>query len=307
MKCNACGSNVPSNASFCPQCGSFVGADNPQVAAQPQQPQQPFAPEPAAAQPQQPFGAAPSFQQEAYSTAHVVYPQGCIAAAWQDVKESPGWVGRAVLLGIIQCVPILNFFATGYALNWAREVPFGGKTPMSGPIFTGKNFEIGFYAFVIMLLTSLVGSLGAGILGVVPVLGQLAGLVFCVALGAFAALCCVRIGIEGRIGAGFKLADTWSAIMRNPKSFLLVALLPVAVGCVLVAVVTAIAALLSMGSAVPFLFLSGDIAFALFSLFVLVGTLILYVACCMLTMAATLVAYRALAHWVGRHAPEWIR
>lgn len=303
MNCNACGSNVPENASFCPQCGTFVGAREQQAA----QPQQPFG-EPAAGQPQQPFSNAAPYQAGTSSSgARVVYPQGCIAAGWQDVKDSPGWLGRTVLLGVVQCIPILNFFAMGYALNWAREVPFGGRTQMNGPIFTGKNFEIGFYSFVIMLVASLVASLGASILGIVPIVGQLAGFVFGVCLGAFSALCCVRMGIEQRIGGGFKVSDTWKAIMRDPKSFLLVALLPVVVGCILVAVVTAVAGLFGMGSAIPFLFFHGDITFALFSLLVLVGTLVLYVACCMLTMAATLVTFRALAHWVGRHAPEWIR
>ncbi len=323
MNCLSCGSHVPENASFCPQCGAFVaaGATGGQAQPQPQQPpggsdawpqpQQPGA-SGAWSQPQQPNAWAqpqpqPDFTSASQSRAGgPVYAQGCIAAAWKDVKDSPDWLSRTALLGIIQCVPILNFFALGYALNWSREVPFGGKSPMPAKIFSGANFEIGFYAFVITLVFSLVGSLGAGILAIVPLIGALAGAVFAAGLAAVACLCCVRMGIKQRFGAGFELGAVWNGIMRSLGAFLAAALLPVIVAGVTVAVVTAVGGFLGMGMSVPFMFIHADIAVALVGLLVIVGGLILYVASCVVVMTATLVTDRALAHWVGRFASEWI-
>ncbi len=294
MNCASCGFPVPENASFCPQCGAFAGACAPQPEPAPQ-PQQPFAsaPQPQPATPQPAPGSA-------------LYEKGCIAAAWQDVRESPEWLSRTAILGIIQCVPILNFFAAGYALNWAREVPFGGKTPMPKKIFSGENFEIGFYSFVIVLLFSLVGSLAAGILAIVPVIGALAGALLGVGLAAMACLCCVRVGIKQRFGAGFELGVVWACIMRNPGSFLAAALIPIVAASVLVSLACAVGALLGMGTVVPFMIVDGGIAFAIVGVMALVGSLVLYVICCVLVMAATLVTDRALAHWVGRYASEWI-
>ena len=72
-----------------------------------------------------------------------VYAKGCLSAAWEDIKTTPGYVGKLVVLGLIMCVPILNFVVAGYLLHWAREVPFGGRTPMPPKYVTGKNFEYG--------------------------------------------------------------------------------------------------------------------------------------------------------------------
>ncbi len=106
----------------------------------------------------------------------VVYAKGCLGAAWEDIKTSPGWVGRTLILGLIMCVPILNFVVAGYYLNWAREVPFGGKTPKPASYVSGKNFEMGFYAFVVSLVVGLVFGFVGGILGLIPFLGALINL-----------------------------------------------------------------------------------------------------------------------------------
>ena len=172
-------------------------------------------------------------------------------------------------------------------------------------IFSGSNFEIGFYSFVITLVFSLVGSLGAGILGIVPILGGLAGLVFAIGLAAMACLCSVRMAMKQRIGEGFQLQQVWTAIMRSPWSFLAAALLPVVAACVLVMAVTTLGGVLGMGTMVPLVFVSADIAALLFVLAATFVGLALYVVCCILVMTAMLVADRALAHWVGRYASEW--
>ncbi|MBR5259212.1 MAG: DUF4013 domain-containing protein [Eggerthellaceae bacterium] len=289
--------------------------------AQPQQPSSDVEGEPVFnAQPQQPFDANPQYEYQpdpqpepqpaSYAASQTapqepVYAQGCIAAAWQDVKNSPGWFSRTALLGVIQCVPILSFFALGYALNWAREVPFGGKTVMPQRIFTSANFEMGFYSFLITIVFSIVGTLCAGVLGFIPIIGGLAGVALSAGLMAFAYLCCVRVGIKQRLGEGFKLGEIWAAVNRNPMSFLAASLVPIVVSCVMVAVILGVGTVLSMGAALPFMFF-GDVAFMIFGLLAFFCCLILYVVCCMVIAAATLVTDRALAHWVGRYAPEWI-
>lgn len=342
MNCNSCGTPVPPNASFCPECGAFVAqpAPEPEVAPEPAPvsepvpelvlepepvlavaepaPQQPFGgqaapqPEPAYQQPfggqaQQPFAASvPPGQSVPPASGNVVYEKGCIAAAWKDIKESPGWLMRMALLGIIQCVPILNFFAAGYALNWAREVPFGGKTPMPKKIFSGSNFEIGFYAFVITLVCSVVGGLAASILAFVPIVGALAGSLLSLGILAFGYLCCVRMAIKQSFAEGFKLSIVWDSMMKSPGTFLAAAILPAIISLIAGFVLIAVGGILGVGSMIPLAFISGEAAVLVFGAVFLLGTLVLYVAFCMIMMLATLLSDRALAHWVGRQAPEWI-
>lgn len=99
------------------------------------------------------------------------YATSCLKAAWEDVKATPNYVSRLLVLGLIMCVPILNFVVAGYLLFWAREVPFGGRSLLPEKIVTGKNFEYGFYAFVLSLVVGLVGGIVGGIFGWIPFIG----------------------------------------------------------------------------------------------------------------------------------------
>jgi len=99
------------------------------------------------------------------------YTTSCLKAAWEDVKATPNYISRLLVLGLIMCVPILNFVVAGYLLFWSREVPFGGRSLLPQKIVTGKNFEYGFYAFVLTLVVGLVGGIIGGIFGWIPFIG----------------------------------------------------------------------------------------------------------------------------------------
>ena len=99
------------------------------------------------------------------------YATSCLKAAWEDVKATPNYVSRLLVLGLIMCVPILNFVVAGYLLFWSREVPFGGRSLLPQKIVTGKNFEYGFYAFVLTLVVGLIGGIIGGIFGWMPFIG----------------------------------------------------------------------------------------------------------------------------------------
>ena len=135
------------------------------------------------------------------------YAQGCIGAAWADIKATPGYIGKLLVLGLIMCVPILNFVVLGYLLHWSREVPFGGKTPMPAKYVTGKNFEFGFYAFVIGLVVGLIVGVAGMILGVVPVLGWIAYMALALAGSVAISLMEMRMIMGYTLGDGFNVKD----------------------------------------------------------------------------------------------------
>ena len=68
------------------------------------------------------------------------YQKGCLAAAWGDIMQTKGWFGKVLLLGLVGCVPILNFYVNGYAMRWSRELFLGKVAPMPDRIFGNRMF-----------------------------------------------------------------------------------------------------------------------------------------------------------------------
>lgn len=241
-----------------------------------------------------------------------VYAQGCVAAAINDVKGDPSLMRNSLLLGLISCVPILNFVVEGYAVNWAREIPFGGRTQMPRKIVTGRNFEIGFYLFLIALVVGLVAGVASSILAVVPILGWLAGLAVSLGASMFQGLMQMRVGLSQQLGEGFKVSAVWNVLKRNWTGLLCATLIPSLVAAGVVCVAVLIGTLLMTVAAVPasYLAVAGGsvIGAGLGAVAVIVASLVcvvLVLACAVCLAVAALVTMRAVAHWVARYAPEW--
>ncbi len=81
---------------------------------------------------------------------------GYFKTAWADVRGSKGWALRAVLLGLLQLIPIFGQIVfNGYLLGWIRELAWNIKSPMPKGIFEnrdGKLYRQGWYALVIYVV-----------------------------------------------------------------------------------------------------------------------------------------------------------
>lgn len=161
-------------------------------------------------------GAAASASASVASDADfTVYKHGCLAQAWDDITESEGWVKRILLLGLVNMVPILNFFVEGFAMQWARQLPLDKVEGMPMKIFRDGAFVQGFYAFVVALVVGIVSSVVAGVLGFVPVLGALAGLAVALLLSMFKTLSVMRIAISQNLSSGFDVKAIWKGLFTN--------------------------------------------------------------------------------------------
>lgn len=273
-------------------------ASNPYVQSQPSygQPQG----TPAGA----PVGAAPG---------QVYYSEGCISAALADIRGSQNWFGSALVLGLINCVPILNFVSQGYLLNWSREVPFGGKTQMPKKYFSGKNFEIGFYFFLISLVFALVVGVASALFVWIPLIGWLAVLAFSFGVSMFTQLCGMRMAMMQQLGDGFAIGKAWQMVKRNWTGLLCAAVVPSLVAGLVIGAIALVASLLGMGAIVPMALIDpysfgGGAAAGMLGALGLLGVLVMLVVvviCLVIEFFASLVTVRAVAHWVGRYAPEW--
>lgn len=247
-----------------------------------------------------------------------VYATSCLKAAWEDVKATPNYVSRLLVLGLIMCVPILNFVVAGYLLFWAREVPFGGRSLLPQKIVTGKNFEYGFYAFVLTLVVGLVGGIIGGIFGWIPFIGWVVSIVVSLATYVAGIIMEMRMIMGMSLGDGFNVKDIWEKGRRNWGQLLAVTLVPMAIvigiSLVLSIVVFSILFICVMGAAptIASIVNAADPSFA--QIMSLIGalagptifcSLLLYVVLSIVETFAEAVAIRGVAHWVARYAPEW--
>ncbi len=236
------------------------------------------------------------------------YATSCLKAAWEDVKATPNYVSRLLVLGLIMCVPILNFVVAGYLLFWAREVPFGGRSLLPEKIVTGKNFEYGFYAFVLSLVVGLVGGIVGGIFGWIPFIGWVVSIAASLATYVAATVMQMRMIMGMSLGDGFNVKDIWEKGRRNWGQLLAVTLIPMAIvigiSLVLSIVVFSIMFLCIMGAAPAIAAIGGaaDPSFAqIMSLIAALAgpmifcTLILYVVLSVAETFAEAVAIRGVA------------
>lgn len=143
-----------------------------------------------------------------------VYKHGCVAQAWDDITESDGWGKRIALLGLLNMIPILNFFVTGYAMNWARQLEDDRVEPMPQKIFGDGYFVQGFYAFVIGLVLGIVSTIASTILGIIPILGGLVMFAFAFLLAMFQAFSIMRIAISRELGPAFDIKAIFAAMFK---------------------------------------------------------------------------------------------
>lgn len=270
------------------------------------------APVPPAAQPG--AAAAPQVPQPAATQPKPVYAKGCVTAAWEDIKATPSWLKKMLFLGLLCCVPILNFVVYGYALNWSREVPFGGRTAMPRQVVTGRNFEVGFYYFVISLAFSIPVVIVSLPISFVPVLGSIVTVALSFGVELIVVLCAVRMALSNQLVEGFKLPAVWEALKANWAGLLFIAIVPsLAAGAVMLALMAiwvglcaaliipvvavgaagSAATVAALGAAAPLIAFLGALFLAA-----------LY-ACMVVSAFVLVLTFRAVAHYVGRYAPEW--
>ncbi len=240
------------------------------------------------------------------------YQKGCLAAAWGDIMQTKGWFGKVLLLGLVGCVPILNFYVNGYAMRWSRELFLGKVASMPDRIFGNRMFINGFFAFIIGLLLSIVGGLCSALLGAVPIVGAICGVAIYLVIALFQYIAVLRTAIADRLGAAFDIAQIWRTCWRNLGALLCATIVPIliytAVVFVIVFALMVIVGLPLIGTIAEIgVYGSSSYAAALLSLMgaLIPVFLICYIVGCFLDAFLTLLTTRATGHYVARYAQDW--
>lgn len=165
---------------------------------------------------------------------------GYFSAAWHDIKNSPGWFGKLVLLSLISLIPIFGWIVVaGYLYGWARDIAWNVHSPLPKHIFgneDGKLYSRGFFVLVIGFVCMLAPWVLEVVWGVVTGVGTawsgrshggiflavgLSTTIFSLVIMAaaffatlFSWVGSMRMSVYGRLGAGFQFNKIW-AMMRH--------------------------------------------------------------------------------------------
>lgn len=295
MLCPSCGATLSDDAKFCGACGAKLSPPEGEATAS--------------------SAAVPSSQSTVPPSAPL--PQkGVLGQAWTDITSSPGWVKRVLLLMVMNVVPVLNLFVTGYLLQWGADASRGIHRTLPTARFDLRCFLTGLF-YLIMSLLMTVASIWTGMLAIIPVLGWIAMAVIPLFANAFLAMAGMRMALFGRFGAAFELSDLFAKYKRSLGSLFAATFVP---NLIVVVVVLALVCILmfgscSAGSGIMDMIMSGpsgsrsngDIMGML-----MMGTgvgllfvMIIVVFAVFFAGFAQVWSMRAVGIWAARVAPEW--
>lgn len=187
--------------------------------------------------------------------------------------EDRDWAVKMLVGAGVQMVPILNFALYGYGLEVTRNTARSQDVPLPKWDDLGKHIVDGLKLFVVQLIYAIpiiAVSLGMAVLGVVFGIGMddargssgemmTAGFavlmvsLFCLIFvyGLFYAFITpaytIQIAHTGEIGSAFRFREMFALIKRRPADYLIVFILPVAVGIVLAIVFSVVLAIPFIG------------------------------------------------------------
>lgn len=209
------------------------------------------------------------------------------STAWNDIKNSPGWQKKVVLLALLQIVPIFGQIVLfGYIYAWARDIAWGVHSPMPDRIFgneDGKLYSRGFFILVILFVFSLIPGIVAGVASSIVGSGVGLGLVYDSSIGFFAGtigglfglvsfalslavliafnIAAMRTAIYDRISAGFQFKKLWAMFKYDTNGALRIFGMELLVSFIIALVlglIFTILTLLCFGAAVPSLMTMGS-------------------------------------------------
>lgn len=251
--------------------------------------------------------------------------------SWYDITHTPKWFGKGILLGLINCVPILNFTTAGYAQKWGVEADIEKTAEMPKGFITSKTFLTGFFEFLTWFVWMIVWEIAAWLindsLGIMPIIGLLVLLAVWVAKffwQSITSLAAMKCAINCELGQSFNVKEIftkwtkgWGQLFTSyfiPK--LICVLIGVGFALILAAIsiMTFSSSITTLIESLPNLLKSANaytLAYtympllskivAAFSVYILVG----WIVSSFLSAFEKLIRYRAVGYWIEKYAKEW--
>lgn len=216
MYCTYCGAQNSDDAAFCVGCGQAL-ANNAQSASVAG-----AGAGVAAASAATAASASTSAPTPAPATA---VTKGCVGQAWSDITSSPNWVKRLLILMLMNCVPVMRYFSSGYALQWGAQAAKNNPQPLEAGCFAKRTFLFGLVVALLDALLAL-GTLVFALAYLIPVLGAILVIAIDLLATSFCTMSQLRVGTTGRLGSAFDLSELFRAYRKNLGGLVVAAVVP---------------------------------------------------------------------------------
>ncbi len=235
--------------------------------------------------------------------------------AWGDLAADDDWWKATLVLGLMNCVPIIGqIIMFGYLFDWAKEAAWGMHTPLSRKLGDlGRCARYGFLALWVMFIWVAPVVIAGFLLGFIPAVGTILQFlveVFAVFVAALAAAGAFRSVIYERVLPGLQIKRVFRMFQRDPGGFgqafcvilLVIPLLAAALFIVLLPTIPFINVIASVATTTV---LGTDLVpLALLGVVTIVVALIVWVAGALVSAFISALYMRSLGYWMEQFKPE---
>lgn len=235
--------------------------------------------------------------------------------AWCDLAADDDWWKATLVLGLMNCVPIIGqIIMFGYLFDWAKEAAWGMHTPLSRKLGDlGRCARYGFLALWVMFIWVAPVVIAGFLLGFIPAVGTILQFlveVFAVFVAALAAAGAFRSIIYERVLPGLQIKRVFRMFQRDPGGFgqafcvilLVIPLLAAALFIVLLPTIPFINVIASVATTTV---LGTDLVpLALLGVVTIVVALIVWVAGALVSAFISALYMRSLGYWMEQFKPE---
>lgn len=234
--------------------------------------------------------------------------------AWGDLATDDDWWKATLVLGFMNCVPIIGqIIMFGYLFDWAKEAAWGMHTPLSRKLGDlGRCTRYGFLACWVMLIWIAPVVIVGLLLGLVPAVGPILRFLvelFAVFVAVLAAAAAFRSIIYERVLPGLQVKRVLKMFLRDPAGFgqascvilLVVPLLAAALFIVLLPTIPFINVIMSMAESAV---IGTDLVpLALLGVVTIVVALIVWIAGAIVSAFISALYMRSLGYWMEQFEP----
>lgn len=173
--------------------------------------------------------------------------ESILGAAWKDIVGSKGWFSKIFQLMIMGLIPFMNFFVSGYMLDWSATLLGGVREALPKRAFTRKSFVVGFFYQVLVAICWCV-SLVTLVFLPIPLLGAVVIFVLNVFITAYGMIAGIRMALEGHFLAAFDLSDIWKVMKKDLGSLFVAVFIPALIMSIVATVLALILVAVVAGS-----------------------------------------------------------
>lgn len=237
--------------------------------------------------------------------------------AWDDLVGDEDWWKAVLALGLMNCVPIIGqIIMFGYLFDWAKELAWGMKTPLSRKLSDiGRCVKYGFLALWVIILWVAPVVIAGLLLGLIPYAGSVICFmveVIAVFVGMLSAVGAFRSIIYEHVMPGLQLKRVWHMFRRDPAGLfqtfgVLLLVIPLLVAALFIVLLPVIPFMSLISSLTPASAFGADLVpLVLLGMVIIVIALVVWIAGALVSAFISTLYIRSLGYWMLQFdAPDW--